>query len=55
LGVGKATATVDGREVGLNVPPVIVNGRTLVPLRFVSEAVNARVGYHAASSMVVVN
>ncbi|MDI6631461.1 MAG: copper amine oxidase N-terminal domain-containing protein [Thermoanaerobacteraceae bacterium] len=55
MGVGKATATVDGREVGLNVPPVIVNGRTLVPLRFVSEAVKARVGYHAASSMVVVN
>ncbi|MEW6771992.1 MAG: hypothetical protein AB1330_11495 [Bacillota bacterium] len=27
----------------------------MVPLRFASEAVSARVGYYAASSMVVVN
>lgn len=55
LGVGRTSATIDGREVGLDVPPVIVNGRTLVPLRFVSEAVDAQVGYHAESKMVVVN
>ncbi|MGQ9497489.1 MAG: copper amine oxidase N-terminal domain-containing protein [Desulfotomaculales bacterium] len=51
-GVGESTATVAGQE--LDVPAVIVNGRVLVPLRFVSEALGARVDYYPASSMVVV-
>ena len=54
LGVGESTATVDGQEVELDVPALIVNGRVLVPLRFVSEALGARVDYYPASSMVVV-
>jgi hypothetical protein len=36
--IGSRQATVNGRAVILDVPPLIVNGRTLVPLRFVSEA-----------------
>jgi len=54
LGVGKSTATVDGQEVELDEPAVIVNGRVLVPLRFVSEALGAQLDYYPASSMVVV-
>jgi hypothetical protein len=55
LGVGQNTATVDGREISLDVSPTIINGRVLVPLRFVSEAVDAQVEYLAESRMVVVN
>jgi len=55
LGIGKTTANVDGQEVALDVPAVIVNGRVLVPLRFVSEALDAQVDYYPASSMVVVH
>jgi outer membrane protein assembly factor BamB len=36
--VGQTSATVDGRSVILEVPPAVVNQRTLVPLRFVAEA-----------------
>lgn len=45
LTIGSTTAIVDGREVELDVPPQIVNGRTLVPLRFVAEALGCRVDW----------
>lgn len=45
LTVGSATATVDGKTVTLDVPPVIDNGSTLVPLRFVSESLGAEVSW----------
>ncbi len=38
LTVGSQTAYVDGEPMLVNVPPVIVNGRTLVPLRFLANA-----------------
>ncbi len=34
---------VDDREVECDVPPQIINGRTLVPVRFVAEALGAKV------------
>src|SRR5690606_28877804 len=37
LPVGSMIATVGGAETPLDVPAQIVDGRTLVPLRFVSE------------------
>ncbi len=38
LTVGSTVATVDGRQVTLEVAPAIINERTLVPLRFIAEA-----------------
>ncbi len=38
LTVGQTTAYVDGRPVTLEVPATVISGRTLVPLRFVGEA-----------------
>ncbi|HIE12239.1 MAG TPA: copper amine oxidase N-terminal domain-containing protein [Desulfotomaculum sp.] len=55
LGVGENTATVDGEQVSLDVAAVIVNGRMLVPIRFISETLDAQVDYYAQSSMVVVS
>ncbi|MGE5560736.1 MAG: N-acetylmuramoyl-L-alanine amidase [Chloroflexota bacterium] len=43
--IGVRTATVDGRSVQLDVAPVIVGDRTLVPLRFIAESIGARVGW----------
>lgn len=43
LQIGSPTATVDGQQVQLDSPPFEIAGRTLVPLRFVSQALGARV------------
>ncbi|KUK40835.1 MAG: Copper amine oxidase-like domain-containing protein [Clostridia bacterium 62_21] len=54
LGIGEKIATVNGRKVALDVPAQILNGRTLVPLRFVAESLDAQVDYYDESSMIVV-
>lgn len=38
LKVGENTALVNGKEVSLDVPALIVDGRTLAPVRFVAES-----------------
>lgn len=43
--VGDTTAYVNGQAVQLDVPPVIISGRTLVPVRFISESLNMTVSY----------
>jgi len=50
--VGSGTATVDGRSVTLEQPAQISNGRTLVPLRFVSQALGAQVEWDGARAIV---
>ncbi|MDI6771177.1 MAG: copper amine oxidase N-terminal domain-containing protein [bacterium] len=47
-------ALVDGRRVMLDVPPVILGGRTLVPLRFVGEALGAGVNWDPVGRIVYV-
>jgi len=46
LQIGSKTALVDNRNVWLDEAPKIYNGSTLVPLRFVSEALGAQVGWN---------
>lgn len=45
LTVGSAQASVNGKAVTLDAPPMIENGRTLVPLRFISENMDAEVDW----------
>lgn len=45
LYIGNTTALKNGENVILDVPPRIVNDRTLVPLRFVGEALGANVNW----------
>jgi len=45
LTIGSTTATVNGAPTTLQAPAVITNGRTMVPLRFVSEALGTEVNY----------
>jgi len=52
--VGNNNALVDGNPVTLDVPPTIVDGRTVVPLRFVGESLNANVSYDENTEIVKV-
>jgi hypothetical protein len=40
---------VNGKEVQSDIPAIMVNGRTMVPLRFVSEALGAKVTWDEAN------
>ena len=52
LEIGDNTAYVNGESVALSVPPKVINGRTVVPLRFVSESLGADVGWDSGSRTV---
>lgn len=54
LTIGVYTAKVDGKEVKLDAPPLIREGRTFVPIRFISEAFNADVKYDAVEKKVTI-
>ncbi|MFZ5651035.1 MAG: stalk domain-containing protein [Bacillota bacterium] len=54
LVIDSATALKNDEEVKLDVPAKIYNGRTLVPLRFVSEALGARVDWDEANREVLI-
>ncbi len=54
LGIGQMYGIVDNRMLPLDVPAMIVNGRTLVPLRYVAEALNAYVMWDEANRTVVI-
>ena len=45
---------VNGKAPVFDVPPKIVNGRTMVPVRFVAEGLNANVNYNAETGTVTV-
>ncbi|MGE5391151.1 MAG: copper amine oxidase N-terminal domain-containing protein, partial [Deltaproteobacteria bacterium] len=45
LVIGSTRAMVDGNEAVLDTPAAIVGGRTMVPIRFVGEALGAEVTY----------
>ena len=40
--IGQTTAYIDGKPTLLDVAPVIINGRTMVPVKFIGEAFGAR-------------
>lgn len=54
LVIGQRFADVDGKSVQLTTPAENRNGSTLVPLRFVSEALGARVRWNPNNMMVMV-
>jgi murein tripeptide amidase MpaA len=49
LTVGKKTATVNGQTYTLDAPATTINSRTLIPLRFVGEAIGASVKWDSAT------
>lgn len=53
--VDQSTAFVNGQAVTLDVPAQIVNSRTMVPARFVAEALNANVQWDQSTASVYVD
>ncbi|TWI57986.1 stalk domain-containing protein [Halalkalibacter nanhaiisediminis] len=54
LVIGVKQAFVNGQQVSLDVPAEIIDGRTVVPLRFLSEAFGANVQWEAETRSVVI-
>ena len=54
LTLGSTTAQVDGRPTVLDSPPFLIGARTLVPLRFISQALGANVNYDGSQDTVYV-
>jgi hypothetical protein len=54
LQIGKSTFTVNGSSKTLDSPPVIKNGRTLVPIRAIIEALEGTVGWDGTARKATV-
>lgn len=52
--IGSTQATVSGETKTLDVPAQILNNRTLVPVRFISESLGAKVDWDEASQTVLI-
>ena len=55
LVIGQKIAYINGEVYELDVAPTIKNSRTVVPLRFVSESLNAQVDWIEEGKVVVIN
>ncbi|MCQ4087606.1 copper amine oxidase N-terminal domain-containing protein [Saccharibacillus sp. JS10] len=54
LKIGSKAATINGHAVTLDVPARAINGNTVVPLRFVGEALGQDVKWNSASQSVLI-
>lgn len=54
LVVGSKLAAINGKEVQLDVPATIISSRTLVPVRFISESLGAKVSWDAKLRKVTI-
>ncbi len=54
LTIGKTEATVNGQSVTMDVPAQIVQGRTVVPIRFVAEALGCEVGWDGSTETITI-
>jgi hypothetical protein len=55
LPIGSRHATVNGQTVRLDVPAQVINGSTMVPLRFVAETLGANVAFDSRDNTVRIN
>lgn len=55
LYIGKKTAKINGRSVTLAAAPFLTDGRTMVPLRFLSEAMGAQLSWDENTQTVTIN
>jgi hypothetical protein len=54
LQIGNRTAVVNGKPVQMDVPATIMNGRTMLPVRFVSEHLGADVQWEELTKTVTI-
>lgn len=55
LPIGSRSAQVNGRSLALDAPARLIAGNTMVPLRFVAEALGADVAWNAADQRVAIS
>lgn len=55
LTINATTANINGKTVPLSVPAKIINGNTMVPLRFVSESLSAAVNWDNETKTITIN
>jgi hypothetical protein len=55
LQIGSKVAIVDGKEVKMDAPAQIINGKTMVPVRFVSEGLGAEVAWEQKTKTVTIS
>lgn len=55
LTVGIPSIIINGSEKALDISPCVINGRTLVPVRAISEAFHLNVNWDDATSTVIIN
>lgn len=55
LWINNKNATVNGIQKTMTIAPVLVNGRTVVPLRFVSENLGAKVEWFGATQEIIIS
>lgn len=53
--VGEKEAFKNGQSFMLDVPAAIINGRTMVPLRFVSEAMGSAVDWNGSTRTITIS
>ena len=54
LPIGSRTATVNGNRVQMDTPAHVMNGRAMVPLRFLSESLSADVNWNQGNRLVAI-
>lgn len=54
LKIGEYAAVVNGKEIHLEVPPVIYQGRSMVPIRFLSESFGSDVAWYPNSQQILI-
>jgi len=54
LWIGKDFVEVNGNKLKIDAPPVIVGGRTMVPLRFIAEPFGAKVDWNAQAKEITI-
>ncbi len=55
LTIGLRSASINGEPTNLDLPPQVIDGVTMVPLRFVSEALGANVDWDAQDQTVMIS
>ena len=54
MSINNPTATVNGKSVAMDVPPRLINGRTMIPLRFLSEELGYSVQWDDNLNMAII-
>ena len=54
LTIGQKAVSVNGKTTSLQVPPRVISGNTMVPIRFISENLNCKVEWDGANQRVTI-